>query len=235
MEIEQINWSGYDWRLREEWGSYHPDHTYKWTDPEATEIRSDGILDLKTRHNPRQFGDLTIPTGCGLVCSIEGFDFGTFEIEAQLPYGKNLWPAFWLSPLDQWPPELDVFEGYSKKNPNYRNFDLFNPFKWYKIESNAFLSNPKPYRMLGARRGFLLKDPTKNFISYKVDWFPDKFVIYWDNRKVRTITDPELMKEFSQLRGRIRVLINTNVTREYIPETSEVTHYLVKKFTWKSL
>jgi hypothetical protein len=89
--------------------------------------------------------------------------------------------------------------------------------------------------MLGARRGFLLKDPTRNFISYRVDWFPDKFVIYWDNRKVRTIKDPELMKEFLKLRGRIRVLINTNVTREYIPETSEVTHYLVKRFTWKSL
>jgi hypothetical protein len=140
--MEKINWSGYEWRLQEEWGEYHPEHTYKWTDPSATQILANGCLDLMTQHNPKQFGDLNIPTGCGMVCSVQGFGWGSFEIEAKLPTGMHLWPAFWLSPLDQWPPEVDVFEGYSTRKPNYRKFDLLNPLKWYKLESNAFVSKP---------------------------------------------------------------------------------------------
>ena len=63
------------------------------------------------------------------------FKHGTFEIEAKLPNGLNLWPAFWMWSWDTWPPEIDVFEGYSEKNPNY--LELSNVIKIRKIESNV--------------------------------------------------------------------------------------------------
>jgi hypothetical protein len=81
----------------------------------------------------------------------------------------------------------------------------------------------------------MFQDPTKKFIKYRVDWKPNKFEVFWNNIKVRTFEDKLLMEEFNQLKGRVRVLINTNVLREYNPSTKEKSHYLVKYFNFSSL
>ena len=58
---------------------------------------------------------------------------------------------------------------------------------------------------------------------------------FWDGIKVRTFEHKLLMEEFNKLKGRVRVLINTNVLREYNPNTKEKSHYLVKYFNFSNL
>ena len=126
-----IQWSGYDWLTQERWGNMHPDKTYNWYDPSAVEIRNDDLI-LKTHYNPKEFTvndkKITSNYGVGLISNTTKFDYGYFEIEAKLPTGKNLWPAFWMWSFDSWPPEIDIFEAYSSIKKSQLKTDLINTF-----------------------------------------------------------------------------------------------------------
>lgn len=62
-----------------------------------------------------QAGDVKYYTG--MVSTADSFAqaYGYYEITASIPVGKGHWPAFWLAPAGiGWPPEIDIFEVYSK-------------------------------------------------------------------------------------------------------------------------
>lgn len=44
------------------------------------------------------------------------FKYGSIEWEARMPAQKGTWPALWLLPTSGWPPEIDVYEGFSHNN-----------------------------------------------------------------------------------------------------------------------
>jgi len=46
------------------------------------------------------------------------FKYGSVEWEARMPDRVGSWPALWLLPASGWPPEIDVYEGFSH-NPEW--------------------------------------------------------------------------------------------------------------------
>lgn len=44
------------------------------------------------------------------------FKYGAIEWQARMPSQHGTWPALWLLPKHGWPPEIDVYEGFSYNN-----------------------------------------------------------------------------------------------------------------------
>jgi beta-glucanase (GH16 family) len=75
----------------------------------------EGVLEITAQPAPMNpgAGIESYPFVSGLISTQPSFSqtYGYFEMRAELPQGKGLWPAFWMLPKDDsWPPELDVVE-----------------------------------------------------------------------------------------------------------------------------
>lgn len=74
-----------------------------------------GMLEITAQPTPSGSGTTVdnYPYVSGLISTQPSFSqtYGYFEMRAELPRGKGLWPAFWMLPKDDsWPPEIDVVE-----------------------------------------------------------------------------------------------------------------------------
>lgn len=116
-----------------------------------------------------------LPYNSGLIASSTTFfmQYGYFEINAQMPSGPGLWPAFWLLPTDVnlWPPEIDAIEWIG--NPNQYHAGLF----WGTNSTEGDYISVTP-------------NLTTSFHTYAVDWEPDTMTYYFDGKKVLSYPTP---------------------------------------------
>jgi beta-glucanase (GH16 family) len=238
METTQLEWSGYKWITNERWGQWDASNPRFWMDPSAVSIHK-GTLHLTTHLNKKTF---TTPTGetytathgMGTVSCLEKFGYGEFEIEARLPYGSYNWPAFWMWSWDSWPPEIDIFEGYSNKNGSYFNWADFLLGKIWRVESNIHLGkHPYNYSIGAESARWGWKNPHKHFIKYSLLWTPDVIEIKWDGKVVRKITDKSILAQFENTK--MNVLINNWLQKDLPLNHHQPSLMQVKYFKYKQL
>lgn len=221
-------WSGHEWLTQERWGQIHPDKSFCWYDSSCVEVDEFGYLHLKTKHNPRYFQELKLTSnvGIGLISCTTKFYHGTYEIEAKLPKGKNLWPAFWMWSWDSWPPEIDVFEGYTINDSSYFTW---NPFKPWNVQTNIHYNVEGGRDSIGGKVHYWgYKDPTRNFIKYKVDWQKDYIKFYYNDYLVRSITDRMILDQFN--RTTMNVIINNSIDYNADVHNPPVSDFIIKYF-----
>lgn len=105
--------------------------------------------------------------------------FGYFEVEAKLPRGKGMWPAFWLLPVTgQWPEagEVDVFEALGDPRAIYT--------------TAIFGKDRKAHQRIA-----LPFDSSADFHRYGVLWAPDKLTWYVDRKPVFAAPTPPALKK----------------------------------------
>jgi beta-glucanase (GH16 family) len=101
-----------------------------------------------------------------------------FEIEARLPLGKGMWPAFWLMPVDgTWPEagEIDVLEGLGDPRT---------------IFCTVIAGQRKQ-----TKRVRLPFDASTGYHRYGVLWGPKELTWFVDRQPVATAPTPPALNE----------------------------------------
>ncbi|HYD64611.1 family 16 glycosylhydrolase [Azospirillum sp.] len=121
-----------------------------------------------------------LPYSTGLITTEMSFSqtYGYFEMRAQLPEGKGMWPCFWLLPTHKrWPPEIDVFEVHGDKP--------------HRIHVNAI--GVKKSANPGTKWIDVTGDVTDGYHTYGAHWTPTVVSYYFDGRKIAELPTPETM------------------------------------------
>jgi beta-glucanase (GH16 family) len=230
-----IEWSSFKWNTQERWGQHHPEKPLWWYDASSIKITPENHIHLETKLNPKHFDKTMSEIGVGLISCTEKFKFGEFEIECKLPQGKNQWPAFWMWSWDSWPPEIDIFEGYSDNKFGYFRFNPFKSLGIWDIQTNLHYITSSKNKMIGGKYHWMgLKNPSKHFIKYKLVWTPDKLEFYYGGRLVRKITDGKLLSQLNNTS--MNVVINNGITKNFkTVDLLNSTPFIIKYFKYTPL
>lgn len=211
------------WRSGNPWGIIHPASPYQYNADYCVGYKKGIGLSLKCERVDSV--EVTGPNGVvyypdcamGLVSSKFHFKYGRLDVEATLPKGRGLWPAIWTTANDSWPPEIDIVEAYSLDRDNYGNFLI----PGMRLQSNVHYRSNGKNEHIGGRNHWVWKNPTKHKIKYSMVWTADKIEIFYDDCRVRSIDDPEILKDFNSSEGQYIVLNNAIQPEKWDGKTSE--------------
>jgi len=170
-------------------------------------VVANDMLHLYTKYKPKEFDSrVTIPFGVGAIFSKQLWQYGWFEIEAQLPEGKNLWPAIWLT--GAWPPEIDIMEAYSENGSGMKS--KYMGLEDWKIQPNLHFGEPDSMMRFGADN-HPIQEATNKIVKYTLHWTKDFIKIYYDGHLILKTTSPKLLEWYNKENDPMSLLLNNGV------------------------
>lgn len=138
----------------------------------------DGFLDIFAAPGDNVAG---LPYTSGIITSYRSFSqtYGYFEMQAVLPRGNGMWPAFWLLPRNGQAGEIDIMEAFGA--PNDSGEGGANQIHW----ANHY--------GLPGDTGDWVTVPADIYTGchrYGVDWEPKTITWYFDGRPIAQVATP---------------------------------------------
>lgn len=122
------------------------------------------------------------PYRSGLIRTWQEHRYGRWEVRADLPFGKGMWPAIWLLPRDlgaaPWPTggEIDIMENVGNDTFFVKGSYHYNWTAGSPITSNAdYITG---------------EDFAAGMHDYAVEWEPDQLRFYVDNNLYHVVDNP---------------------------------------------
>lgn len=219
-----IEFSGYKWRTQQPWGDFHPNNPIWWYDPSCVDV-TDNVLRLQTKYHTRETFKNKI--GVGLVSSENPFTYGEFEADIMLPAGSGLFPAFWLFAVKTWPPEIDIFEGWSRKSGLYTSKGI----PYYSLASNVWFGSGDKPENIKSKSHMVWKRFDKEYTNFKLVWTSEEISIYYDSKLVRQVTDSKILSQYKDIE--MWVVFNNGIDKP--EEYRNDSIMLVKNFKYTKI
>ena len=135
----------------------------------------------------------------------------------------------------EWPPEVDIFEGYSNGDGSYRDFQWLNPFAPWAVRTNAWYNSFKYRKSIGQRQHSAMDhDPSAKFQYYRLEWRKDHMSIFFGINQVRKFTNRDLLSRFARL-GMTIVINNAVRTDAKGLGSGDSSEMQVKYFSYKPI
>jgi len=219
-----------DYIIGNDWGEFHHNNgnpsCYFDTTWNTTKLEFD-TLKLKVITKPKKYNEsdvpehlrhekmrfpLTIHNKVPFIKTKKGYKHGLFKADIKLPVGLNLWPAFWLSGLTKWPPEIDILEAYTDINDKYgyKNNRLLN--KDWKLQPNIHYGTKDEHKYYGAHNSPVF-DAHNRFVEYACHWTKDFIKIYYDGRLIFHVWDKDVLKYFNEDDSHMQLIFNISLTK----------------------
>ena len=198
--MKTFDWCGYTWTNEMEGGRIiHPSFPWYWYSSDVITKDEDGSLSLTIRENPKEVkyydGTIYHPSiEVATMRTLEDFSYGKFSCEMIMPEGTNLSASFWLTGSGNWPPEIDIEEGWTEEKKSwFRLFDKQPPFicpSWRTTTNVVYRTDDLVQTHIGSKNICWFtqpKNPSENFIEYSCEWLPDKITFYANGKVVRRV------------------------------------------------
>lgn len=208
------------WIKSQYYGPINTEYHWQYCSEDCVKFSKDG-LKLIQKYNKRitDYWDnkrYETTFDVGAVTSKKSFKYGIYEFNVIFPKGKYLWPAIWLCGKESWPPEIDIVEGYSDGNGNYKN----------RFNSNIHYGTNDNHLQIGAMKT-IRYDINKEY-NFKLVFTSKEVTIYVNNFKVRSIKDKKILDELSK--NTYYLILNTAVQKDYKGIENQVSTFIIKDF-----
>jgi len=183
------------------WGKYHPDKKWAYFDGDFYKLDNEKGLSVIVKYEPRTYDNMLMPYGNCVLRTKESYKYGYFEASIKLPKEKNTWPAFWMTGIDSWPPEIDILEAYNRDGSYKKN---------KKLQTNIHykLPNECKDKHITGKDHPIPNNVDENYNLYGVLWTKDEISFYYNRHLVRTVTDKEQLATFNQP---LEIIISTGL------------------------
>lgn len=179
------------------WGNNELEY---YTDAKNATINN-GILSIDAR---KEYGGGKNYTSARMVTKGKGdFLYGRFEVKAQLPAGKGLWPAIWMLPTD------NVYGGW----PNSGEIDIMEQVGFDPDAIHISVHTEKYNHIIGTQKTAVVtvSTATSDFHIYRVDWTPYDVKGYIDGNKTFEFINEGKGASYFPFNQKFHILLNIAV------------------------
>jgi beta-glucanase (GH16 family) len=175
-KIDDAKWRFDTSQNRQGW----PNHELEYYDSDNAGV-ADGALEIVARkeHPDKPDAGGQSYTSARMV-SRKGFGHGFYQVRAQLPCGRGMWPAIWLLPdRGSWPAMGEI--------------DIMEMVGWDPNVIHATLHSAKFNHALKTQRGANTRVPTActAWHDYQLDWRPDAILIGVDGHAYMRVANDQ--------------------------------------------